>query len=42
VWELVKVKRERQQHARHLLAVVRLLDVGEAAAAATACRLRIT
>jgi hypothetical protein len=42
VWELVKVKLERQQHVHHLLAVARPLDVGEPAAAATACRLRIT
>jgi hypothetical protein len=32
----------RTAAARHLLAVARLLHVGDLAAAATACRLRIT
>jgi hypothetical protein len=41
VWELLK-KSERQQHVHHLLAVARLLHVGDPTAAATARRLRIT
>jgi hypothetical protein len=41
VWELLK-KSERQQQVHHLLAVARPSHVGDLAAGAMACRLRIT